>query len=572
MTLLRKKFVKYAILALFYFNFFSVAIAQQVVLNISSIEETEKNFLIKGSVIMSNLNPVGQIVEEDICSIIADIKSDNDSIYPVLPDSSTIRIPPDAETSFRKNKSYLTKKEYSGVRSVRLVIAYITPRGSDIWRSYGGLGVWSKKAPNCVTSDFEGVIPKEFAGKTVRIRASLKHQWGGPWSSWSAYSFHHDIGHEGVLRSGEVKKPDIHKIYIVNGPSGSPNPTGIGKSVQCNINAKDTQGHKLLYEWAVKPQAGLFNDPNISNPIWTPPINTMDTMRSYTISCTITCSSESSLNVTGSFVQEVCPNIKPVSVILRISSDGFETFEKNTKEIIPRYQKLTMTGSVLPIYRNSDEAGRLGDDSKVLAELIVMSEGKEVSAKRMRIKMYSDYWLSVDLSKFTGCSKKGKAIRRINVRLNPTGNSLSGDEKVKDSNGMEKYEKILSEKFGEKKGLKKIWQILGIYKAYQNDRTHIMSGGKGGTPAMDKFFKNLKKGPVGEMKNAVNTLWEFTKGPLTLGGSTIEDMIQNTNKAWTRIFGKGFLKKKGKSSNSIKDAGVALKNKLEQLKKVMEMK
>lgn len=571
MNLSKPGLTKLLIYAALILNLFSSIFSQQVVLNINSIEENEKGFLVKGIVIMSNLNPGGQIVESDNCSIIADIKTGTDSVFPLLPDAMSIRMPANVETSFRKGKKYLTKKEYYGEKIVRLVLFGISPRGNNIWRSYGGLGVWRKNAPNCVTRKFEGVIPKKFGGKTVRIRASLRHQWGGPFAAWSAISFRNDIGHEGILKSENIKKPDSHKIYITNGPAGSPNPVGTGGSVQCKITAKDTRDHKLLYKWTVKPQAGSFSDPNVSSPVWTSPVNTMDKMRSYSLSCTITCSADITLKETGSFVQDVCPVIKPVSIILRISADGFETYEQSSKPFIPRYKKLILAGSVMPAYRNSDEAGIIGSESKVFAELIVMSEGKEIRANRIWVKMYSDYWLSVDLSQFAGCTKKKEVIRERNIRLQPVGQIKKDKITEKKPNSMEIYEKILSERFGKKKGFKKIWEMLGLYKAYQNDKVHIMSGGKG-TPALKNFFNNLKQGRVGEIKNAVNTLWEFTKAPLTLGGSAVEDMIQNTNKAWKRIFGEGFLKKQKKGENSIKDAGTALKYKLEQLQKALEAK
>jgi len=385
-------------------------------------------------------------------------------------------------------------------------------------------------------------------------------------------NLHHDIGHEGILEANNIKKPYSHKIYIASGPTGGPNPAAAEEPVQCKIIGKDTQNHKLLYQWTVKPQAGSFSDPDIPNPVWTAPKNTMAKIRNYTISCTITCSADSSLKETGSFVQDVCPVIKPVSIILRISAAGFETYEQKSKPFKPRYQRIIIDGSVMPIYRNSDEAGTLGADTRVLAELIVICEGKEVRAKRSYMKMYSDFWLPVDLSEFAGCTKKARAIRRKNIRLKPIGSvDNKNKDKSKEQKSKELYEKILADKFGKKKGFKRIWALLGLYKAYLNDKVHISTGEKG-TPALDKFFKNLNQGPVGEMKNAVNTLWEFSKDSLTLGGSTIEDMIQNTNKAWKNIFGKGFLTKSKKGPNSITDAGKAIKNKLELLQKELEAK
>jgi len=129
----------------------------------------------------------------------------------------------------------------------------------------------------------------------------------------------------------------------------------------------------------------------------------------------------------------------------------------------------------------------------------------------------------------------------------------------------------MSTKLGKKNGFKKILEILGLYKAYQNDLVHAKTFSKG-TPALNKFLKNLNQGPVGEMKNAINTIWEFAKDPMTMGGSKIEDMIQNANKLWTSISGKGFLKKPLKGPNSIKDAGIAIKEKLLQYQKIVEAK
>lgn len=574
MILSNSKLFKFFMILFFILLCFSSGFSQTVVLTINSIEDAEKGFLVKGVVVLSNLNPGGQIVERDDCTIIVDIKKDQDSVYPVLPDYYKIMTPENVETSFLKGKKYLTRNEYNGIKILSYPLIGFSPRGFNIWRDYGGLGQWWKKAPNCVTHEFEKVIPKEYEGKTVRIRASLKHQWGGPYANWSAYSFHHDIGHEGILKANNIKKPESHKIYIAAGPAGKPNPVASGGSVQCKITGKDTQGHKLLYKWTIKPRAGSFSDPAIPNPIWTAPENTVNKKRNYTISCTITCPADSSLKQTGLFVQEVCTIIKPVSVILRFSAKGFETWELRTKSYLPKYKRLVVHGPLIPVYKNHVEAGTLRAGKRVLAELIVMSEGTEVRAERIWIE-WEDlpyYGLSVDLSEFAGCTKKEKAKRRRIVRLKPTGTT---DKKDKGKNDEEKYkeiyDKILADKFGKKKGFKRIWAMLGLYKAYMNDKTHIASGGAD-TPNLNKFFKNLKQGPVGEMKNAVNTLWEFAKSPLTLGGSAVEDMIQNTNTAWKSIFGKGFLNKPKKGSNSIKDAGIALKNKLEQLRKVLEAK
>jgi len=150
----KSKLFKLLIHILMIFACFSSLYSQTVVLKINSIEDTEKGFLVKGIVVMSNLNPGGQIVEKDDCSIFADIKKGPDSVYPLLPESFVIRPSIPVETSYVKNKKYLTKKEYYGVNIHSHPVAGFSPRGFNIWRDYGGLGHWREKAPNSVTQEF----------------------------------------------------------------------------------------------------------------------------------------------------------------------------------------------------------------------------------------------------------------------------------------------------------------------------------------------------------------------------------------------------------------------------------
>ena len=73
---------------------------------------------------------------------------------------------------------------------------------------------------------------------------------------------------------------------------------------------------------------------------------------------------------------------------------------------------------------------------------------------------------------------------------------------------------------------------------------------------------------MSEFENLLNKLLEQKS---ELSRSDIEEMIQNTNKLWKNTFGKGFLKKSKKGSNAIKEAGIALKNKLLQYEKIKEV-
>lgn len=537
---------------------------QQVVLDIRSIRQGEKEFIVEGMVVMSNLSPGEQMVERDDALVIADIMQQEGGVFPELPDGMVIRPPATAETNYVKGGRFLTRSERDGLHVLSQTLVRLVPRKAPVWREYG-FSQWRKNAPNCVISEFSGTLPLEHAGKTVRIRASLVHEWGGPNAAWSAYSLHHDIGHIGTLQAGPARKPEAHRIYIESGPAGSPNPVLPGGGVQCRIRARDSLGHVPLFAWKSFPAAGSFSDPAASDPIWTPPENSMNQVRAYTLSCTVTCPEDPSLQETGSFLQEVCPAARPVSLVLRISAEGFENVEFSTGPFVPRYESVTLTGAVLPAYRSRDEAGRLGADSRVQAELIVMDEGREVDRVSESLTMYASYWLTVNLTKFRGCAKARNARRNRDIRLSPLGGRQEAVAGKEEPGSEEIYNRILAKAL-EKKGAERLWQLLGLYKAYENDRSYIASGGQG-TPALDAFFKNMKEGRVGDIKNAVNTLWEYSKNPLTLGGAAIEDLMQNTNRAVERLLGKGFLKQSGGGANAIRDAGQALKRKLEDFQK-----
>lgn len=200
------------LLALLIFpGFVSSALAISVSLSITSVEKSDekKGYVVKGEVTASDLNPKGQIVESDSMTIFADIKIDSASVYQELPEGMYIRKPAGCESSYTKGKKCMTLKEEQGVGISRGVVSGLGDiRMSPVWRAYGGLGVWNKKAPKSVTKTFEGVIPFtrqykgkqiQVEGKQVRIRATLQHRWGGPYAPWPAFSFHHDIAFEGLL-------------------------------------------------------------------------------------------------------------------------------------------------------------------------------------------------------------------------------------------------------------------------------------------------------------------------------------------------------------------------------------
>jgi len=187
-------------------------------MSISSIDKVEnRGFVVKGTVTAYNMNPKGQIVESDRMTIFADIKKDADSVYQELPDSFYIRKPAKCESPYVKGGKCMTLKQLNGVDILRNAIATFPMRNEPVWRAYGGLGKWEKEAPASVTKEFEGVIPFSHAykgkmiqteGRQVRIRATLKHEWGGPYAAWPAFSFHHDIAFVGTLKTYRIKDKD----------------------------------------------------------------------------------------------------------------------------------------------------------------------------------------------------------------------------------------------------------------------------------------------------------------------------------------------------------------------------
>ena len=198
-------------------SFVSSAWAQSVSLSISSIERLEeKGFVVKGTVTASGMNPKGQIVESDRVSVNVDIKKEPGSVYQELPESMYIRKPAGCESSYTKGKKCMTLKQERGVDILVHGIAGMSMRNEPVWRAYGGLGEWHKNAPASVTKAFEGVIPfniihkgkqVQIEGNQLRIRATLRHELGGPYANWPAFSYHHNIAFEGVLP------------YVMDGPS-----------------------------------------------------------------------------------------------------------------------------------------------------------------------------------------------------------------------------------------------------------------------------------------------------------------------------------------------------------------
>jgi len=231
--------------------------AQSIQLENLTIAKGENGFIVKGTVHATELNPKGQIVVADNATVVVDIKQTAQSKYQLLPRSMYIRAPAGSQTPYTKGSGpgeTMTKEEHDGVGITQLNVATFGLRNSPVWRVYGGLGEWEKNAPAEVSRDFEGTIPLEYAGKVVRIRASLSHRWGGPYAAWPAFSFHHGIGYEGQLQPATTVSPPAGTEPGKPPPEAEPKPLSSREKFERHM--------KSIIEVLRQRAAGKQPDPN----------------------------------------------------------------------------------------------------------------------------------------------------------------------------------------------------------------------------------------------------------------------------------------------------------------------
>jgi len=99
------------------------------------------------------------------------------------------------------------------------------------------------------------------------------------------------------------------EILVTEGTWGDPNPAPSGGTVQCRVEAQDPSGGELTYLWTARPaddgaaEAGSFDDPTLSTPLWTAHKNTGDASLSFVLEVEIT--GEADLRRTVSYTQVV---------------------------------------------------------------------------------------------------------------------------------------------------------------------------------------------------------------------------------------------------------------------------
>ncbi len=204
--MMKKKFTFFLICAVLIFVLLSNATAQTISVNVSSVQFDGENYIIKGTIEASNLNPEGQLPESDIVTIYADILKEKDGVFPTLPDSLWIT------KGEVKNGKVLTEEELNGKHCTTLSLWSWTVR-VDAWKEGAGekdghFYFDASKMKSSYKKEFVITIPKQYANSTVRIRAFLNHSWGGPFAAWPAFSYHHTIIYQGKLKNIAGKRKE----------------------------------------------------------------------------------------------------------------------------------------------------------------------------------------------------------------------------------------------------------------------------------------------------------------------------------------------------------------------------
>ena len=149
-------------------------------ISIAGIEQTERGLVVTGEVTYDGPVSGGGESHSYNVSVIADIKNSMVAEFPKLPEYLVIRRPPGAFTSIGPGSgpgNLMTIEERDGIDCIAI-----------------------RTGPKPGTVEFELIIPREHAGKMVRIRAYLNYQYNNVGTPWPMIKYYHDIGYEGVLQ------------------------------------------------------------------------------------------------------------------------------------------------------------------------------------------------------------------------------------------------------------------------------------------------------------------------------------------------------------------------------------
>lgn len=155
----------------------AAAMGQRVAIDDISIVRKDNGYVISGNIIADGLNPAGKTVISDNVTVLAEIRMENDSEYPILAESKSLPHPDWAQTPYRIANSYLTSRQIAGKGIQTFTIAKMDMREKPVWKTYGGLDKWRATAPEKVQARFESLIPLQYGSRPMRVRATLEQSY-----------------------------------------------------------------------------------------------------------------------------------------------------------------------------------------------------------------------------------------------------------------------------------------------------------------------------------------------------------------------------------------------------------
>jgi hypothetical protein len=155
----------------------AAALGQSVTIDGLNIVRKDKGYAISGNIVADNLNPAGKTVVSDNVVVLAEIRLENDSEYPVLAETKSQHKPDWTQTPYRIANSFLTSKQVAGKGIQTFTIAKLNMREAPVWKVYGGADKWRTTAPSKVQARFESLIPLEYGNRPMRVRATLEQSY-----------------------------------------------------------------------------------------------------------------------------------------------------------------------------------------------------------------------------------------------------------------------------------------------------------------------------------------------------------------------------------------------------------
>ena len=193
------------------------------------------------------------------------------------------------------------------------IIAVVSPNGGEVW------SVGENRTIQWTSSGVSG---------NVRVRLNRNY----PEGSWETlFSTTANDGSQAWTVSGQpssrcrikvssVSNPSVfdisdenftinqgHVVNITNGPFASPSTISSGGTTNLSVNAVDSQGHAISYNWSVFSSSignGSFSDVNAQNPTWTAPQNSTGSAQVVVLKVRVSCAldeskfAEGTVNVT----------------------------------------------------------------------------------------------------------------------------------------------------------------------------------------------------------------------------------------------------------------------------------